>query len=147
MMIREGDFNMTNPIFLGNVDDFAAAVKASNQSAAPGQEANLRFFPGFRQGFIRTSGAIINMLVGGSGPPLLLLHGHLETHVAWHKIAGTLAKRFTVVMTDLRGYGDSSKPDGGLNHIHYPKREMGLDQVEVMSSLGFDRFPTGRKPV
>ncbi|MFD0678327.1 MULTISPECIES: alpha/beta hydrolase [unclassified Paenibacillus] len=119
---------------------FAAAVKASEQSAAPSQEANSRFFPGFRQGFIRTNGAVINTLVGGSGPPLLLLPGHPETHVAWHKVAGTLAKSFTVVMTDLRGYGDSSKPDGGPDHIHYSKREMGLDQIQVMNMLGFRRF-------
>ncbi|SDW97315.1 haloacetate dehalogenase [Marininema mesophilum] len=63
-----------------------------------------------------------------------------ETHVAWHKVAGPLAKHFTVVLTDLRGYGDSSKPDGGLDHINYSKRAMGIDQVEVMYSLGFSRF-------
>lgn len=131
---------MTNPFSLGNAADFAAAVRASHQSAAPAHEADLLFFPGFRQFLIPTRGAMINTLVGGSGPPLLLLHGHPETHVAWHKVAGKLAKQFTVVLTDLRGYGDSSKPDGGLNHIHYSKREMGLDQVEVMNALGFDRF-------
>jgi len=77
---------------------------------------------------------------GGSGPPLLLLHGYPQTHVIWHKIAPQLAERFTVVMTDLRGYGDSSKPDGGENHANYSKRAMALDQLEVMRSLGFETF-------
>ena len=77
---------------------------------------------------------------GGSGPPLLLLHGYPQTHVEWHKIAPRLAQRFTVVMTDLRGYGDSSKPPDGENHANYSKRAMALDQVEVMRSLGFERF-------
>jgi haloacetate dehalogenase len=97
-------------------------------------------FPGFRRLSIRTSGTTINTLVGGAGPPLLLLHGHPETHVAWHKIAGRLAARFTVVLTDLRGYGDSGKPDGGPDHAGYAPRAMALDQVEVMRHLGFDRF-------
>lgn len=120
--------------------DYAKAVAASDQAAEAAFVANRRFFPGFRQSFIKTSGAEINTLVGGSGPPLLLIHGHPETHVAWHKIAGRLAERFTVVLTDLRGYGDSSKPDGGADHVNYSKRAMGLDQVEVMASLGFSRF-------
>lgn len=99
-----------------------------------------KLLPGFRQQRIRTSGAEINAVVGGSGPPLLLLHGHPQTLVCWHKVAPTLAKSFTVVVTDLRGYGDSSKPDGGHDHVAYSKREMALDQVEVMRALGFSRF-------
>src|SRR5262245_7570670 len=83
------------------------AIVASNEAADPAALADARFFPGFRQSFVRTSGAVINTLVGGSGPPLLLIHGHPETHVAWHKVAGALSRRFTVVLTDLRGYGDS----------------------------------------
>jgi haloacetate dehalogenase len=107
-------------------------------------------FPGFRQTFVRTrgvmvdgkltEGAEINTLIGGKGPPLLLIHGHPETHVCWHKVAGKLAEGFTVVLTDLRGYRDSSKPDGGEEQINYAKRAMGADQVQVMQSLGFDSF-------
>src|SRR3954470_12771055 len=100
-------------------------------------------FPGFRAQRVPTSGATIHTLVGGSGPPLLLIHGYPQTHVEWHKIAGRLAQDHTVVMTDLRGYGDSSKPPGGGaadNHVTYSKRAMALDNVEVMKALGFDRF-------
>ncbi len=100
----------------------------------------LALFPGFQQKMIQTSGTEINTLVGGSGPPVLLLHGHPESHVAWWKVAPKLAERFTVVLTDLRGYGDSGKPDGGENHTNYSKRAMGRDQVEVMSALGFGEF-------
>jgi hypothetical protein len=88
---------------------------------------------------LKTSGATIRVLTKGDGPPLLLLHGHPETHVTWHKIASRLAEKYTVVLPDLRGYGDSSKPDGGDNHINY-FRAMALDQIEVMQQLGFARF-------
>lgn len=98
------------------------------------------FFPGFEAYNITTSGATIHVLKGGSGPALLLLHGHPETHITWHKIAGELAKQYTVVLPDLRGYGDSSKPEGGPNHINYSARSMAQDQVEVMQHFGFDKF-------
>ena len=75
-------------------------------------------------------GIEIHLRVGGSGPPLLLLHGYPQTHVIWHKIAPSLAKRYTVVAADLRGYGDSSKPDGGANHENYSFRAMARDQVD-----------------
>ena len=97
-------------------------------------------FDGFKSAQVRTSGATINVVSGGKGPPLLLLHGFPQTHVEWHKIAPALAKEFTVVAADLRGYGDSSKPADGENHIGYSKRAMALDQVEVMSHLGFGKF-------
>ena len=118
----------------------SAAVDAisTDYSEGPGVIADKFLFPQFRQSFIKTSGATINTLVGGNGPPLLLIHGHPETHVTWHKVAPALMGRFTVVLTDLRGYGDSSKPDGGPNHINYSKREMANDQVEVMRALNFN---------
>src|SRR5262249_53713717 len=95
---------------------------------------------GFERREVQTSGATINALRGGSGQPVLLLHGYPQTHVMWHKIAARLAQKFTVVMTDLRGYGDSSKPPEGESHANYSKRSMALDQVEVMRAFGFDRF-------
>ncbi len=119
---------------------FHEAVIASQQKSMPAMDANEYFFPDFKQYSIKTSGATINTLVGGSGRPILLLHGYPETHIAWHRIANTLAQRYTVVLTDLRGYGDSSKPEGGKDHIQYSKREMGKDQVEVMQLLGFETF-------
>src|ERR1700757_2729771 len=97
-------------------------------------------FDGFTHRQIATSGARINLRYGGSGPPLLLLHGNPLTHVMWHKIGPRLAQGFTVVAADLRGYGDSSKPDGGSDHAGYSFRAMAQDQVEVMRSLGFDRY-------
>jgi haloacetate dehalogenase len=98
------------------------------------------FFPGWAASTVTTSGTSIHTLRGGSGPPLLLLHGHPQTHVCWHKIAGRLAEEFTVVLTDLRGYGDSGKPPDGERHANYAPRAMALDQVEVMRSFGFERF-------
>jgi len=77
---------------------------------------------------------------GGSGPPLLLLHGHPQTHVMWHAVAPKLAQEFTVVAADLRGYGESSKPPTTTDHEPYSKRAMARDQVEVMEQLGFERF-------
>ncbi len=78
--------------------------------------------------------------IAGNGPPLLLLHGHPQTHVIWHKIVDRLTQRYTVVATDLRGYGDSSKPAGAPDHANYSKRAMAADQLAVMRHFGFDRF-------
>ena len=97
-------------------------------------------FEGFVRTDLETSGARIHLRHGGHGPPLLLLHGNPQTHVAWHKIANRLAERFHVVATDLRGYGDSSAPDPGDNHTNYSFRAMALDQVEVMEQLGYQHF-------
>src|SRR5205085_9118649 len=95
---------------------------------------------GFTRTEIQTSGARIVTVHGGSGPPLLLLHGNPFTHLSWHKFAPRLAQEFTVVATDLRGYGDSEKPPGGADHSGYSFRAMAQDQVEVMAALGFERF-------
>lgn len=94
----------------------------------------------FRYERVTTSGAEINVAIGGDGPPLLLLHGNPLTHVSWHKIAPALARSFTIVTPDLRGYGDSSKPDGREDHSGYSFRSMGEDNAEVMTHFGFDRF-------
>jgi haloacetate dehalogenase len=94
----------------------------------------------FTRAEIQTSGARIVTVHGGSGPPLLLLHGNPFTHLSWHKFADRLAQDFTVVATDLRGYGDSEKPPGGEDHSGYSFRAMAQDQVEVMAALGHDRF-------
>ena len=89
---------------------------------------------------IVTGGAEINLVTGGEGPPLLLLHGYPQNLSMWRKVVPRLAAHFTVVASDLRGYGDSSKPPGGDDHGGYSKRAMALDQVQVMESLGYDRF-------
>jgi haloacetate dehalogenase len=97
-------------------------------------------FEGFETREVDTSGARIHFVHGGEGPPLLLLHGNPLTHVSWHKIADRLARHFHVVAADLRGYGDSSAPEAGENHINYSFRAMAQDQVEVMESLGHGAF-------
>jgi haloacetate dehalogenase len=95
---------------------------------------------GFTRSEIQTSGARIVTVLGGQGPPLLLMHGNPFTHLSWLRIAPRLAEEFTVVCTDLRGYGDSEKPPGGDDHSGYSFRAMGQDQFEVMEALGFSRF-------
>lgn len=100
----------------------------------------MTLFPGFEPRWFDVGDTVISGVVGGSGPPLLLLHGYPQTHAMWHRVAARLASRFTVVATDLRGYGSSSKPEGPPDHSAYSKRAMADDQVRVMASLGFDRF-------
>jgi haloacetate dehalogenase len=97
-------------------------------------------FEGFDLAMFDTGAAVIRVRHGGSGPPLLLLHGHPQTHLIWHRVAPRLAQVFTVVATDLRGYGDSSKPPTTPDHAPYSKRAMAEDQIAVMRQLGFDRF-------
>jgi haloacetate dehalogenase len=100
----------------------------------------MSLFPGFTQKRIRTSGATINLVMGGSGSPVLLLHGYPQTHAMWHKVAPQLARDYTVICADLRGYGDSSKPRGVPGHANYSKRAMARDMAEVMAELGYLGF-------
>jgi haloacetate dehalogenase len=98
-------------------------------------------FPHFRALQVEIDPTVtINAIVGGSGPPLLLLHGHPQTHAIWHRVAPRLAEHFTIVACDLRGYGESSKPQGAPDHANYSKRAMAADMVAVMQSLGLATF-------
>src|SRR5215467_10441021 len=100
--------------------------------------ANL--FPGFAEHRILTEDAEIFVRTGGSGPPLLLLHGYPQTHVCWHRIAPELARHCTLVIPDLRGYGASSVPASDAEHKNYSKRAMAQECVEIMRALGHERF-------
>ena len=100
----------------------------------------MSLFPDFRDARIRANGIEIAAWTGGSGPPLLLLHGYPQTRAIWHRVAPRLARRFTVVASDLRGYGDSGKPASAPDHAPYSKREMARDQVELMRALGHATF-------
>tara|TARA_B100001057_G_scaffold73131_1_gene67450 strand:+ start:891 stop:1760 length:870 start_codon:yes stop_codon:yes gene_type:complete len=97
-------------------------------------------FQNFNKQVFSYNSISINYVIGGSGPPLLLLHGYPQTYFIWHKIAYELSKKYTVVASDLRGYGDSSKPDSDKNHDPYSKRAMAKDQIKLMKHLGFDSF-------
>ncbi len=97
-------------------------------------------FDGFTLKHVETDEVTIRLRMGGSGPPLLLLHGFPQTHAMWSKVAPRLAEHYTVVCPDLRGYGGSSKPESSANHETYSKRAMARDQLEVMKQLGFDKF-------
>jgi haloacetate dehalogenase len=102
--------------------------------------ANDSLFPDFAVHRVPTSGSEIHCVAGGTGPPLLLLHGYPQTHAMWHRVAPALAQHFTVVCADLRGYGDSGKPPSDAEHLPYSKRAMASDMVEVMRHFGFARF-------
>jgi haloacetate dehalogenase len=98
-------------------------------------------FPAFRIFEIDAGGVGVRDVTGGSGPPVLLLHGFPQTHAIWHKAAPELAKRFTVIATDLTGYGDSAKPESsGPDHAPYRKSAMARDQMLAMRALGHERF-------
>jgi len=115
-------------------------------SALPGDTtldvglADIPLFPGFDVRDVDGAGARIRCVVGGAGPPLLMLHGYPQTHAMWHKVAPALAEHYTVVCADLRGYGDSSKPPGAPPHEAYSKRTMAADMVAAMRALGHSRF-------
>ena len=97
-------------------------------------------FEHFTLSTFTTNNVSINYRIGGSGLPLLLLHGYPQTHVIWHKLADILAEKFTVIASDLRGYGDSSKPPTDEKHEPYSKRVTGNDQIQLMKHLGYDTF-------
>ena len=100
----------------------------------------MALFPDFERGSVETGGATIHYIAAGAGAPVLLLHGYPETHVCWHRIAPELAGKYRVICADLRGYGESSKPQGLPDHSNYSKRAMGLDMVELMGRLGHETF-------
>ena len=97
-------------------------------------------FEHFTQGRMAVSGTEIAYRIAGQGEPLLLLHGHPQTQAIWHNVAPHLTSQFTVVLADLRGYGDSGKPEPDAEHLRYSKREMAQDQFELMAALGFSQF-------
>jgi haloacetate dehalogenase len=103
-------------------------------------DADAILFPGFHTFDVNADGVSIHGVTGGSGPPILLLHGYPQTHAIWHRIAPELEKRFTVVATDLTGYGDSAKPLSDMEHMPYTKSLMARDQVLAMRALGHNRF-------
>ena len=124
---------------------FESAVSAQTPPVGPttGQSAGetSKFLPGFTVSKVKTSGTTIHVVKGGQGPPLLLLHGAPMSHITWRFIGPQLAKQYTVVAPDLRGYGDSGKMPDTPDHANYSKRAMALDQVEVMKHFGFEKFP------
>ncbi|HMC44283.1 MAG TPA: alpha/beta hydrolase [Caballeronia sp.] len=97
-------------------------------------------FDDFKDVSATVDGVRIKAIQGGNGPALLLLHGHPQTHAIWHKVVPELTKHFTVVAADLRGYGDSGKPEGLPDHSNYSKRRMAQDQVDLMRALGYESF-------
>jgi haloacetate dehalogenase len=102
----------------------------------------MNWFPGFTSQHIRTQGVDIHLRTGGNpqGSALLLVHGFPQSHVMWHRVAQRLAPHYHLVLPDLRGYGDSSKPQGDPDHANYSKRAMAQDLVQVMDSLGLPEF-------
>ena len=127
--------------WLKQVTALSVASSLGAQTAAAQAPDTTKWFPGFKSFKVKTSGAEINGVIGGQGPPVLLLHGAPQTHLTWRMVAPKLAATRTVIATDLRGYGDSSKPPDGEMHVNYSKRAMALDQVEVMKHFGFEKFP------
>lgn len=123
--------------------DAISIITASDYSKDParfGSAEIAKLFPDFVHLDMRTRGAIIRLRHGGSGPPLLLLHGNPQNHVCWYKVAARLAEHFHVILPDLRGYGDSSLPEPGPDHINYSFRATARDMVEVMEQLGYEKY-------
>ncbi len=126
----------------GNFKDSSSTTE--EEKLKDSKYAGLRssdFFPGYKSfNITSSSGVKINGVVGGSGPPMLLLHGAPVNLASWRKVAPLLQDRYTIIATDLRGYGDSDMPDGGDKHENYTFRTMAQDQVDVMKELGYDEF-------
>ena len=104
-------------------------------------------FEGFERRRIATGDAEINLVLGGEGPALLLLHGYPQTHVVWHAVAPLLGAHFSLVIPDLRGYGESVGPPPDPEHRNYCKRTMAMDMVSVMGELGHERFHLSRDTI
>jgi haloacetate dehalogenase len=121
----------------------AACAELSELPTPQAAGVSERLFPGFRVEDVQTSGATIHVLSKGSGPPLLLIHGHPFTHVTWHKVAPALTDSYTIIAPDLRGYGDSSKPPYSPRSQDYSFRAMAQDMVEVMAHFGHKQFMVG----
>lgn len=117
---------------------FSLSTLGAGAQSGPPTPAGL--MEGFSRRRIPGDGITVDALVGGSGPPLLLLHGFPQTRLCWAAVAPTLAKHFTVVIPDLRGYGRSDKPPGDADHVNYSKRTLANDQLATMKALGFARF-------
>jgi len=102
----------------------------------------MTWFEGFEAKTFNVNGVEIFARIGGpaDAPPLLMLHGYPQTHAIWHRVAQSLSNRFRIVLPDLRGYGDSSRPAGEVDHANYSKRTLALDMVELMAQLGHERF-------
>lgn len=98
------------------------------------------FFPNFTHMISKVNGVDLSVHIGGQGEPLLLLHGYPETSAAWSKVAPDFAKKFKCIIPDLRGYGQSSVPETDADHLAFSKREMAQDMIDLMQSLGFERF-------
>lgn len=103
----------------------------------------MSFFPGFEQRRVKAGDVTLNVRLGGGGSPLLLLHGYPQTHLAWHKVAPELARDFTVICPDLKGYGDSDAPAPAADASTYSKRVMGAELLALMHALGHRRFAVG----
>lgn len=104
------------------------------------EDADATLLPGFCRKVITIEGNDVLTVSAGSGPPLLMLHGDPQTHLCWHQIASELIHNFTVVLTDIRGRGETHKPGVGLKENFYSKRAMAFEQVAVMEALGHTRF-------
>jgi haloacetate dehalogenase len=142
-MFEEIDLSRRRLLSVASVTLAAAQLNlvrsALAQTGGPAVEP-AAFFPGFSTETVETSGTTIHVLRKGTGRPLLLLHGYPETHLTWRKVAPQLAEQFSVVVPDLRGYGDSGRPPGGERHENYSFRRMAQDQVDVMRHFGHERF-------